>query len=183
MTVRDLLRMGHPALRGAALDIPPPWFGTAEIDRLAQDLVDTMRAHQGLGLAAPQIAEPRRICALEIAHNPRYPSFEALSLLVLVNPTVSALPDAGRIACWEGCLSVPGLRGKVCRAKAVRVSALDTSGNSLELTLHDAHAVVMQHELDHLDGKLFVERADRRTLAFQAEYDEFVVPVAPLLEG
>ncbi len=183
VTVRVVLRMGHPGLRGKALEVPNPWFGTGALETIVTDLVDTMHAKRGVGLAAPQIGEVWRICVLEIQNNPRYPDFPPLPLTVLINPKLEMVAESGAIHCWEGCLSVPGLRGRVTRARAVRVVARDLTGRTLDLSLVGAHAVVAQHELDHLDGRLFIDRVDLKTLAFQQEFESFVAPGTPLLEG
>lgn len=171
MTVRDILQIGHPALRRQARPLAPAEVGSAEVQRLVDDLVDTMRAADGAGLAATQVGDAVQVCVAEVRPgNPRYPYKPALPLTVLVNPQVEAL-TAETFANYEGCLSVPGLRGVVERAVEVRVRALDRHGTPVEMVVRGLSAGTFQHETDHLQGRLFVDRvADTRTLCTWEEF-------------
>ncbi len=171
MTVREILQAGHPVLRQEARALAPAELAAAGAQRLIDDLVDTMRAADGAGLAATQVGEAVQVCVAEVRPgNPRYPYKPVIPLTVLVNPMVEALtPET--FANYEGCLSVPGLRGVVERAVEVRVRALDRHGDPLELLVRGLSAGTFQHETDHLQGRLFVDRvADTRTLC---TWDEF----------
>ena len=173
MTVRDIVQIGHPALRAPARPLTPDEVAAPGIQRLIDDLVDTMRAADGAGLAATQIGEGVQVCVAEVRPgNPRYPYKPEIPLTVLVNPVVEPL-TAETFANYEGCLSVPGLRGVVDRFVQVRVRALDRTGAPLDLTVRGLSAGTFQHETDHLHGRLFVDRvADTRTLC---TWDEFRV--------
>jgi len=173
VTVRDIVQIGHPALRAPARPLTPDEVAAPGIQRLIDDLVDTMRAADGAGLAATQIGEGVQVCVAEVRPgNPRYPYKPEIPLTVLVNPVVEPL-TAETFANYEGCLSVPGLRGVVDRFVQVRVRALDRAGTPLDLTVRGLSAGTFQHETDHLHGRLFVDRvADTRTLC---TWDEFRV--------
>jgi peptide deformylase len=149
-----------------------------------------MRDADGAGIAAPQVYESLRLCVIEIADNPRYPSAPAMPLTFFVNPVLEPLvrdPEHPRpedsVLMYEGCLSVSGIRGQVRRPRRVRVRAQGRAGEAFELELEGVLAAVIQHELDHLDGVLFVDRADPRTLTFLREYDRFVPREARIIDG
>jgi len=171
VTVRDILQIGHPVLRQQARPLAPAEVATAEVQRLVDDLVDTMRAADGAGLAATQVGEAVQVCVAEVRPgNPRYPYKPVIPLTVLVNPQIEAL-TAETFANYEGCLSVPGLRGVVERAVVVRVRALDRHAAPVDMVVRGLSAGTFQHETDHLQGQLFVDRvADTRTLC---TWDEF----------
>jgi peptide deformylase len=173
VTVRGIVQIGHPALRAPARPLTPGEVAAPGIQRLIDDLVDTMRAADGAGLAATQLGEGVQVCVAEVRPgNPRYPYKPEIPLTVLVNPVVEPL-TAETFANYEGCLSVPGLRGVVDRFVQVRVRALDRAGAPLDLTVRGLSAGTFQHETDHLHGRLFVDRvADTRTLC---TWDEFRV--------
>jgi peptide deformylase len=173
VTVRDIVQIGHPALRAPARPLTADEVAAPGIQRLIDDLVDTMRAADGAGLAATQVGEGVQVCVAEVRPgNPRYPYKPEIPLTVLVNPVVEPL-TAETFANYEGCLSVPGLRGVVDRFVQVRVRALDRAGAPLDLTVRGLSAGTFQHETDHLHGRLFVDRvADTRTLC---TWDEFRV--------
>ena len=139
-------------------------------------MVDTLHDYGGIGLAAPQIAEPVRLAIIEMDGEPtRYGRLEPIPLTVFINPVVEVL-DPATAGYWEGCLSVPGLRGFVERPQHVRIRYATERGEPAELELEGFHATVFQHEFDHLDGKLFVDRLkDSRLLAFDKEFDKFFV--------
>ena len=178
MAIRAVLRMGDPRLLRVAE--PVVQFDTPELHSLIADMEDTMRALNGAGLAAPQVYEPIRIAVIEVNKNPRYPAFPEVPLTVLVNPVVTndvgpgELDPKDAVEMFEGCLSVPGVRGRVRRPRRVRVTGHDRHGQSLDFTWEGVRAAIVQHELDHLDGVLFVDRADPRSLTFLREYERYV---------
>ena len=166
MTVRDIVQIGHPVLREVARTVDP-----ADVQDLIDDLVDTMRAANGAGLAANQIGEAVQVCVIEVRPgNPRYPYKPEIPLTVLINPEIAVLTTE-TFANYEGCLSVPGLRGVVDRAVEVRVRALSRDGAAIDTVIRGLSAGTFQHETDHLRGTLFVDRVtDTRTLC---TWDEF----------
>ena len=167
MPVRDVLRMGHPVLRERAK--PVDRFGTPELRQLVQDMVDTMKFKNGAGLAAPQIGVSQRIVIFGVEHNPRYPDAEPVPFTVLVNPKIVMLTREVEED-WEGCLSVPGMRGVVPRYTKLRYSGFDPEGNPIEREAAGFHARVVQHECDHLDGILYPQRmTDLSKLGFIEE--------------
>lgn len=157
MAVRPVLRLGDPRLRARAAEVPEAWFGGAELRALVHDLRDTMAARDGAGLAAPQIAVPLRVVIYGISHNPRYPDAPPIPETVLVNPRIEPIGEA-REAGWEGCLSVPGLRGEVLRWQRIRLHWRDRLGAAHAAEREGFHARVVQHECDHLEGVLFPDR-------------------------
>jgi len=164
MAVREILYMGNPRLLEIAA--PVQAFDSPELDSLVEDLMDTMQANDGAGLAAPQIGIGLRVVVFGFDSNPRYPDAESVPQTVLINPVIEPLSDT-RDEGWEGCLSVPGLRGVVARYTHIRYSGFDARGNSLEREAHDFHARVVQHECDHLDGILYPQRmVDMRQFGF-----------------
>jgi peptide deformylase len=162
--------MGHPLLRRVAS--PVEQFDTPELHRLVDDMIETMRACDGAGLAANQIGVLQRVVVFGVEHNPRYPDAEPVPFTVLVNPQITPL-TAEREAGWEGCLSVPGMRGLVPRYSRIRYRGLDPSGEPLEREVAGFHARVVQHECDHLDGILYPERiGDLRMFGFIEELQQ-----------
>lgn len=173
MSIRKIATIGHPVLREVAREVTPHELRTGEIQRFIDDLVKTMRDANGAGLAATQIYEPIRICAIEINKNPRYPYKPNYPLTILVNPIVTKLGDETFMN-YEGCLSVPNLRGEVRRAVHVRVVGMDRDGNALDFEVKGLTAGTFQHEVDHLDGKVFLDRVeDTKTLATWADFERF----------
>jgi peptide deformylase len=167
MAVRPILRLGHPMLREVAK--PVEAFDTPELHVLIEDMLDTMRAADGAGLAAIQIGVLLRVVIFGIDYNPRYPNAEPVPLTVLVNPEIEPL-GTDREAGWEGCLSVPGMRGLVPRYAKIRYRGADAYGRPIDRTVTDFHARVVQHECDHLDGILYPQRIeDMRQFGFQDE--------------
>jgi peptide deformylase len=155
MTVREVLRMGHPVLRERAK--PVEKLATPELRALVQDMKDTMAAKNGAGLAAPQIGVGQRVVIFGVSRNPRYPDAEEVPFTVLVNPKLVMLTrDVEQD--WEGCLSVPGMRGVVPRYTKLRYTGFDEEGNPIERVAEGFHARVVQHECDHLDGILYPQR-------------------------
>jgi peptide deformylase len=147
--------MGHPVLREKAQ--PVATFGTPELRALVQDMKETMAAKNGAGLAAPQIGVGQRVVIFGVEKNPRYPDAEPVPFTVLVNPKIVLLTREVEED-WEGCLSVPGMRGMVPRYKRLRYSGFDEEGNAIERIAEGFHARVVQHECDHLDGILYPQR-------------------------
>jgi peptide deformylase len=175
MAVREIIRMGHPTLRGRSRPLTDEEIGSPEIARLVEDMIDTLHHAGGIGLAAPQVNEPVRLVVIEIpGGTSRYGDIPAMPLTVFVNPEIEVLDDA-RAGYWEGCLSVPGLRGFVQRPQHVRVRARNLANEPLELELQGFLATVVQHEFDHLDGRLYIDRMDDSTmLMFDEEFEQFV---------
>jgi peptide deformylase len=161
MAVRAVLRMGDPALRAKAS--PAAGLDAAALDGIVTDLLDTMAALNGAGLAAPQIGIPYRVVAFGIENNPRYPEAEPVPLTVLVDPVIEIL-GAETEDGWEGCLSVPGMRGMVPRARRIRYRGVTPAGERIEREATDFHARVVQHECDHLDGVLYPDRIENRRM-------------------
>lgn len=153
--IREILRMGDPRLLEKSRQVEA--FGTAELHALIGDMVDTMHAASGAGLAAPQIGVGLRVIVFGFEANPRYPLAEAVPFTVLVNPVLTPLADEMEEG-WEGCLSVPGLRGMVPRWTRLRYSGFDAEGGPIEREAGGFHARVVQHESDHLDGILYPMR-------------------------
>jgi peptide deformylase len=167
MAVRPILRLGDPRLRAPAA--PVREFGTPELGELVADLQETMRAADGAGLAAVQIGVLLRVVVFGVDHNPRYPAAEPVPLTVLVNPEIEALGDETEPG-WEGCLSVPGMRGLVPRYRRIRYRGYDPAGAAIDRVVEDFHARVVQHECDHLDGILYPQRiGDLRYFGFTEE--------------
>jgi peptide deformylase len=175
MAVRKIIRMGHPTLRQVARPLTGDEIRSDVVDRLIEDMIDTLHDYGGIGLAAPQINESVRLAIIEIPGGPtRYGEIPALPLTVFINPAVEVV-DPSRAGYWEGCLSVPGLRGFVERPQHVRVRALDREGNPLDLELKGFLATVFQHEFDHLDGRLYVDHLkDPALLAFDEEFERYL---------
>ena len=155
--IRDVLRMGDPRLFERAREVER--IDTPELRALLDDMRDTMRAQNGAGLAAPQIGIGQRVVIFAVEHNPRYPDVEPVPYTELVNPVLTPLSDEVEEG-WEGCLSVPGLRGVVPRFRRLRYRGLDPSGAVIEREVEGFHARVVQHECDHLDGILYPMRVE-----------------------
>lgn len=174
MAIRRVLRMGHPLLRVPGRPLETAELGTAAMQRLLGDMVDTLQDYGGIGLAAPQIGESIRLAIIEIPGGPtRYGELESMPLTVFVNPRIKVLNPA-TAGFWEGCLSVPGLRGYVERPQHVRIDYLTENGAPQAIELEGFPATVFQHEFDHLDGRLFVDRiTDPRLLAFEQEFERY----------
>ena len=164
MAIRPVLKMGEPLLLRVAAPITR---FDAELLALVADMDDTMRALSGAGIAAPQIGVSARVVIFELKDNPRYPHITPVPYTVLVNPLVTPL-TAEQDEGWEGCLSVPGMRGLVPRYRRLRYTGFDQYGAPLDRTVEGFHARVVQHEVDHLDGILFPQRVrDLRDFGFE----------------
>jgi len=167
MPVRDVLRMGHPVLREKAKAVDK--VATPELRALIADMKETMAAQNGAGLAAPQIGVSQRVVIFGVDQNPRYPDAEAVPFTVLVNPKITMLTREVE-SDWEGCLSVPGMRGVVPRYTKLRYTGTDEEGNEIDRVAEGFHARVVQHECDHLDGILYPQRmSDMSTFGFTKE--------------
>jgi len=164
MGIREIAKIGEPVLREVAREVTRGELAAPETQAFIDDLIATMRHAKGAGLAAPQVFDGRRICAIEVRDNPRYPYKPNIPLTVLVNPKLTLLGDE-TYPSFEGCLSVPNLRGVVRRHVGVRVEALDRHGEPIDEEIWGLSAGTFQHEIDHLDAMLFVDRVeDTRTL-------------------
>jgi len=164
MAVRPVLKMGDPRLLQRSQEVEQ--FDAPELDSLLQDMRDTMEALSGAGLAAPQIAVPLRVVIFGVGRNPRYPDAEEVPYTVLINPVITPVQDQVEED-WEGCLSVPGMRGLVPRWHALRYQGRDQHGQPIDRTVSGFHARVVQHETDHLDGILYPMRIrDLRNFGF-----------------
>ena len=155
MAIREVLKMGDPRLLAQAR--PVEEFGSPELTQLVVDMHDTMRSLNGAGLAAPQIGVGLQVVIFEVAANPRYPDAENVPFTVLINPVLTALSDVMEEG-WEGCLSVPGMRGLVPRHAALRYQGFDVVGQPIDRSVSGFHARVVQHEVDHLHGILYPMR-------------------------
>jgi peptide deformylase len=173
MSILKVAQIGHPVLRQVARPVTADELRSAELQRFIDDLIETMHDAAGAGLAANQVYRPIRVCVIEVKDNPRYPYKPNIPLTVLVNPQLTPIGDE-RFENYEGCLSVPDLRGKVWRSAELRVQALDRDGESVDYEVRGITAGTFQHECDHLDGKLFVDRVhDPRTLCTWKEFARY----------
>jgi peptide deformylase len=171
VSARDIVPIGDPVLRRRAREVTLEELRSAEVQALIDDLIETKRAADGAGLAANQVCEPLRIAVAEVSGtNPRYPYKPPIPLTVMVNPMLEPL-DSETVEINEGCLSVPDLRGSLTRNVNVRVRYLDRDGVEHDEVKRGLTAGTFQHEIDHLDGVLFVDRADPRTLATWEQFD------------
>lgn len=172
MAIREIIRMGHPTLRRVARPMEAAELASKEIRRLVDDMVDTLHHAGGIGLAAPQINHSVRLAIIDMPGGvSRYGEIPSLPLTVFVNPQIEVL-DPGTAGYWEGCLSVPGLRGFVERPQHIRVSFTDLKGHPSAFELTGFPATVFQHEFDHLDGTLYVDHIrDMRNLVFEDMLD------------
>ena len=166
--------MGHPHLRRVAEPVPAELVGSDDLERLITDMIDTLHDYGGIGLAAPQIDENLRLAIIEIpAGNSRYGELDALPLTTFINPVIK-VNDPTEAGYWEGCLSVPGLRGFVERPQDVTIHYTTHAGEPSELRLTGFWATVFQHEFDHLDGRLYIDRIkDPTQLVFEEEFTRF----------
>lgn len=164
MAIRDVLKMGDPRLLEPARPVAD--FASIELAQLIVDMHDTMRSLNGAGLAAPQIGVGLQVVIFEVGANPRYPDAESVPFTVLINPLLTALSDTME-AGWEGCLSVPGMRGLVPRHTDLRYQGFDAAGKPVDRRVSGFHARVVQHEVDHLHGILYPMRIrDLRDFGF-----------------
>ena len=170
--IRKIVHIGNPALRQIADEVKRDEIKSAEIQNLIDDLIETMRDANGAGLASTQIAVLKRICVIEVKKNPRYPYKPDIPLTVLINPKVTFLTE-DRINVYEGCLSVPNMRGRVDRCPEILIEALDRNGDEVSFTSKGISAGTFQHELDHLDGLIYTDRMpDSSSLTTLEEFAE-----------
>jgi peptide deformylase len=171
---REIVEIGHPVLRERAREVTPEELRSDEVQRLIDDMIETMRAADGAGLAANQVAETVRIAVVEVRPgNPRYPYKPPVPLTVVVNPVIEPLDDEIE-QINEGCLSVPNLRGEVPRHVSIRLGYMDREGAEHDEVRRGLTAGTFQHELDHLDGTLFVDRVtDLSTLSTWEQFERF----------
>ncbi len=167
-----IARMGHPVLREKAIAVDPAEIASTEFQDFIDSMLATMLEYEGVGLAAPQVHVSKRVVVFHEGAGLVDGNDEPVT--ALINPEVTPIGD-DEASMWEGCLSVPGLRGRVTRPAAVRLRALDRTGRTIELELEEFDAVVAQHECDHLDGILYVDRLDSpQQLSFEKEFTRFL---------
>jgi peptide deformylase len=171
MSILKVARMGHPVLRAKARRLEKAEIRSVPFQKLIDDMIDTMHEYHGVGLAAPQIHEGLRlfVASLDTGEGDE----AEVETLAIVNPEITIV--GGEVVDdWEGCLSIPDIRGRVPRAREITVRAMDRNGDRIELHAHDFHARVLQHETDHLDGVLFIDRMKSyESLTFLDEYSRF----------
>ena len=173
MAILKVARLGHPILREDARPLTTSEIRSPETQRFIDDLVETMREYDGAGLAANQVHTLKQICVIEVLGNPRYPEAPLIPLTVLINPVVTPLTEEMEEG-WEGCLSVPDMRGRVPRFTAVRLECQDRDGHPVDLVAKEFFARVIQHETDHLKGIVYVDRMrDLSSLSFIAEWQRY----------
>ena len=167
--ILKVARIGHPVIRAAARDVPVDRIASPEFQRLLDDMVDTMHDYDGVGLAGPQVHVGLRVAVLEVPPSDDR-AREPVPLMAIVNPKLTPIGDE-RVPGWEGCLSVPDLRGIVPRHRRLRLQALDREGRPIDLEAEGFLARVLQHECDHLDGRVYLDRMDGlRSLSFLREF-------------
>jgi len=173
MSILKVARIAHPVLRSPARNVPKSAFRDRLFQKLIDDMRETMYEYEGVGLAAPQVHEGLRLAVIEVPGSDERARAE-VPFMVLVNPTVTPMGDE-REDGWEGCLSVPDLRGVVPRWKRLKLDALDREGKPYSVDAQDFFARVVQHECDHLDGNVYLDRMPgMRTLTFLKEFEDHV---------
>jgi peptide deformylase len=177
MAVREICRMGNPILRKVADKVEVAQIKTDEFKQLIQDMHESMVHYGGVGIAAPQIGVSVQVCLIDIEpDNERYETDEATELTVFINPVVTPLTEETK-GFWEGCLSVPGLRGYVERPTKVKVEYINIDGEQVTVEYDGFNAIVIQHELDHLFGKIYLDRiTDNTKISYNEEFDQFIMP-------
>jgi len=183
MSIKPVIRMGHPTLKKVAEKVRPDEFGSSELNNLITDLFDTMKHESGLGIAAPQINVSKQVAIIELPESsPRYDDITASEKFIIINPEITYLTEELQ-GFFEGCLSVPGLRGFVERPKKIKVNFFNELGEERDVVLEGFLATVFQHELDHLFGILYVERIkDIKTLSFNEEFQQFQNSSKPTID-
>ena len=173
--ILKVARMGNPILRQEAEPIAPEDIPSPEIQNFIDDMIETMYEYDGAGLAAPQVHVSLQVVVMEVGPNPRYPHAPEIPLTVYINPEITPLTEE-MDEDWEGCLSVPGLRGRVPRYTRIRLRAYDRDGNRVDFEAEGFHARVIQHECDHLWGKLYIDQVqDTSSLTFMEEFMKYGV--------
>ena len=179
MAVHRVVQLGHPVIRSKATPVLNSEIGTQEFKRLVADLTETMRDYGGVGIAAPQIRVPKRLFVIEVRDAARYRNAEPFPLTVVLNPSL-AVEGTEQKTEWEGCLSIEGLRGRVPRSTHVLLNGLDAEGSPLTLELQGFPAIVAQHELDHLNGLVYLDRmTSMSSLTFLDEFQRYHREQAP----
>lgn len=183
MPILPILRLGHPALRAQARPVDPAQIPTPPFQQLIDDMVETMRDARGVGLAAPQVGVPLQVFVYSPPLQAEKAEDAEREVRVLVNPMLN--PQSGELVYdWEGCLSIPDLRGLVPRHPAIRALGLDRAGQHLDYVASGFEARIIQHEFDHLNGVIFLDRMrDLRSLAFSAEWDRYMTGEGEDLDG
>ena len=173
MSILKVARLGHPVLRKTTDKVDIEKISSKEIQRLIDDMIDTMREYEGIGLAAPQVHQSLQISAIESEKNPRYPGAPNIPLNIIINPEIVRMSEE-TVEGWESCLSVDDLRGKVSRSTEVDVLAYNREGEKIILEASGFLAVVLQHEIDHLNGMVYLDRMkDFRTLSHMNEFQKY----------
>jgi peptide deformylase len=174
MALLKIARLGHPVLRQSAVEVDDAEIASPSFSQFIDDMIETMRESDGVGLAAPQVYASKRVAIVEVkGPHPRYPEQGDVPLTVLVNPRIVS-QSAELDEDWEGCLSIPDLRGRVPRRRQIQVHALDRDGKPIEINASGFFARVIQHEIDHLDGVMFLERmTDFKSLTHLREFQKF----------
>ena len=182
MAVLNVAKLGNPVLRQIAkqVDLKELTDQRGELQEFIDDMIDTMREEDGVGLAAPQVNRSLQIVVLEYENNERYPGESSIPLTVLINPVLSDYGEEKALG-WESCLSLVDFRGLVPRSTFVTLKAYDRDGDRIEKRATGFEAVVLQHEIDHLNGKVFLDRMEDLTkLAYQEEFEEFWLKKNPV---
>lgn len=170
----NIAQIGHPILRNKTKDIPINEIKSENTQKIIEKMIKTMRKHNGAGLAANQIYEPIRICIIEVLDNPRYKHLNTIPLKILINPKVIIKKDTATFNSYEGCLSVPNLRGKVKRYNTINVTYYTKDAKKITEDIKGLESIVYQHEIDHLDGYLFTDKVeDNSTLVTYENYQKY----------
>ena len=170
----NIAQIGHPILRNKTKDIPINEIKSENTKKIIEKMIKTMRKYNGAGLAANQIYEPIRICIIEVLDNPRYKHLNTIPLKVLINPKVIIKKDTATFNSYEGCLSVPNLRGKVKRYNTINVTYYTMDAKKITEDIKGLESIVYQHEIDHLDGYLFTDKVeDNSTLVTYENYQKY----------
>ena len=170
----NIAQIGHPILRNKTKDIPINDIKSDNTQKIIEKMIKTMRKHNGAGLAANQIYEPIRICIIEVLDNPRYKHLNTIPLKILINPKVIIKKDTATFNSYEGCLSVPNLRGKVRRYNSINVTYYTMDAKKITENIRGLESIVYQHEIDHLDGYLFTDKVeDNSTLVTYENYQKY----------
>ena len=173
MAILKVARLGHPVIRGEAKPLTREEIVSGEIQKLIDDMIDSMREYDGVGLAAPQVHVSKQIAVIEVNQNPRYPEMPKVPLTILINPRITSRSKK-IIESWEGCLSIPDLRGVVPRSTSLVCEAVDRTGKAVKLEADDFFARVIQHEWDHLQGHVYLDRMPNlRSLSHLSEFARF----------
>ena len=173
MAILKVARLGHPVIRTQAVAVTPQEIATPEFQTLIDDMIETMYEYDGVGLAAPQIHISKQIAVLEVNNNDRYPGMPKVPLTVLINPRITSR-SKNLIEGWEGCLSIPDMRGIVPRNASLVCEALDRNGKPIKIEAQDFFARVIQHECDHLQGNVYLDRMTHlKSLTHLNEFEKF----------